>query len=58
MPVMIGCESCGRADETTVAVRRVYVTPESWDQEGSVEVQPEVEHWCWVCQAHYPHEPV
>jgi len=52
------CESCGRDDEPVEAVHRVYVTPESWDEEGRTVVQPNPERWCWVCRAHYPHEPI
>ena len=50
------CESCGREDRDIVPVRRVYVTPESWDTEGKAEVQPDVERWCFSCRTHYPHE--
>ena len=52
------CESCGREDEDTEPVHRVYVTPESWDTEEKVEVVDEVEQWCFVCRTHYPHQPV
>lgn len=52
------CESCGRTDEDTLAVRRVYVTPESWDTEEKIEVMDEVERWCFSCRTHYPHEEV
>jgi hypothetical protein len=52
------CSSCGREDEETVAVQRVYVTPETWDTEGKVEVMDEVEHWCFACRTHYPHQEV
>jgi hypothetical protein len=52
------CDSCGRSDEPVAPVRRVYVTPERWDQEPKVEVVDDVESWCVVCQTHYPHQPV
>jgi hypothetical protein len=52
------CHSCGRTGEAVDQVRRVYVTPEQWDQEGKVEVVDEVETWCLVCRSHYPHQPV
>ena len=52
------CESCGREDEDVVAVHRVYVTPETWDTEGKVDVVDEVEQWCFVCRSHYPHQEV
>lgn len=51
------CESCGSEEEVT-AVRRVYVTPESWDTEGKAEPQSETEQWCLVCRTHYPHQEV
>ena len=49
------CDSCGSVERLTT-VRRVYVTPESWDTEGKAEVQAEVERWCFSCRTHYPHE--
>ena len=49
------CESCGRDDEPLVLVRRLYITPESWDTPGRVEVADE-EWWCFVCRTHYPHQ--
>jgi hypothetical protein len=52
------CESCGREDEEVVSVRRVYVTPETWDTEGKVDVVDEIEHWCFACRSHYPHQEV
>jgi hypothetical protein len=48
------CESCGREDELVV-VRRLYVTPEAWDNPGKVE-RGDLERWCDVCRFHYPHE--
>lgn len=53
------CDSCGREDEDdVVAVHRAYITPESWDTEERIDVQPDVEHWCFVCRSHYPHQVV
>ncbi|MDZ7674692.1 MAG: hypothetical protein U5K30_06470 [Acidimicrobiales bacterium] len=49
------CDSCGAEEEVTT-VRRVYVTPESWDTEGKVEPQPGTEQWCYPCRSHYPHQ--
>ena len=40
------------------AVRRRYVTPESWDTPGSDRLMTDVEHWCFACCTHYPHEQV
>ena len=52
------CESCAREDDDLVAVRRVYVTPESWDTPGSARTMPDVEVWCFSCRSQYPHEPL
>lgn len=49
------CDSCGRDDEPLTEVQRLYITPESWDTEGRVDVAPGTEQWCEVCRAHYPH---
>jgi hypothetical protein len=54
----IRCTSCGSEAEDVVDVRRVYVTPAAWDTEEKVEVVDEVEHWCFPCRTHYPHEEV
>ena len=40
------------------AVHRRYVTPESWDTPRTDRLLAEVEHWCFACCTHYPHEPV
>lgn len=52
------CDSCGRDGDPVRRVHRLYVTPETWDQERKVEVDDEVEAWCVACQTHYPHQPV
>ena len=52
------CESCGSEAEVLEPVRRVYVTPAAWDTEERAEVQDEVEHWCFTCRTHYPHQEV
>ena len=52
------CDSCGRDDDPVTPVHRVYVTPESWDTPGKVDVVEEIEHWCFVCRSHYPHQEV
>jgi hypothetical protein len=49
------CESCGAAGEELTLVRRVYVTPESWDTDGRVDVAG-LEWWCFLCRTHYPHQ--
>lgn len=50
------CDSCGSDGVEVRRVHRVYVTPEAWDTEGKVEVQTDVERWCFPCRTHYPHE--
>ncbi len=54
------CDSCGRDEDETdvIAVRRVYVTPAAWEQDERIDVVDEVEHWCFPCRSHYPHQPV
>jgi hypothetical protein len=39
-------------------VRRIYVTPESWDTPASQQVVEEAELWCVSCRSQYPHELV
>ena len=54
------CDSCGR-DEPAAdveAVHRVYVTPGAWDTEERIDVQDDVERWCFACRSHYPHQLV
>jgi hypothetical protein len=55
---MGACDSCGDRDVEVLAVHRVYVTPEAWDTEEKIEVVAEVEHWCYPCRTHYPHQEV
>ncbi len=50
------CDSCGFATTELWDVHRVYLTPEAWDTPGSVKVLEDVEHWCFACRSHYPHE--
>lgn len=52
------CDSCGGPADDLVEVHRLYVTPESWDTEGSVTRVEETERWCFPCRTHYPHETV
>jgi hypothetical protein len=52
------CQSCGRDDEPLTHVRRIYVTPASWDAEGSSKPAEHTELWCDVCMVHYPHEVI
>jgi hypothetical protein len=39
-----------------VLVRRVYVTPESWDTPASEQVVSDAELWCISCLSQYPHQ--
>lgn len=50
------CASCGDEDVEVVAVRRLYVTPASWDTDERIDRVDEVELWCFPCRTHYPHE--
>lgn len=50
------CESCARQEAALLAVHRVYVVPERWDESGSYTVVDAVEHWCVSCCSQYPHE--
>ena len=52
------CESCAAEVAEVQPVRRKYVTAAGSDREPSERVLPEVEHWCFACRTHYPHEPV
>ncbi|HZJ27246.1 MAG TPA: hypothetical protein VFF40_09595 [Acidimicrobiia bacterium] len=50
------CGNCATPDDALVEVRRVYITPETWDTPGSRQVLEEVERWCISCVSQYPHE--
>jgi hypothetical protein len=52
------CENCATPDEELVLVRRVYVTPESWDTPASEQVVEIPELWCISCLSQYPHDVV
>jgi hypothetical protein len=52
------CESCGADASDLAPVRRVYVTPETWDTEGRVDVVDGMESWCFPCRSQYPHQPL
>ena len=52
------CHSCGDEKVVVVALHRIYLTPEAWDQEEKVEVQSDVERWCFPCRTSYPHQLV
>ena len=52
------CENCAFPDEDLVLVRRVYVTPETWETPASHQVVEEPELWCVSCRSQYPHEAV
>ena len=52
------CENCAVVDDELMVVRRVYVTPESWDRPASYQVVDETELWCISCLSQYPCELV
>ena len=52
------CDNCGVDDDELVLVRRVYLTPETWDTPASMTVVEEPELWCVSCCSQYPNEPV
>lgn len=53
------CESCGTEGcDDLVTLQRLYVTPESWDQEATVIRVDDIERWCTACTTHYPHQLV
>ena len=52
------CENCATPDDDLVLVRRVYVTPESWDTAASEQVVENPELWCISCLSQYPHDVV
>ncbi len=59
VPSTVGrCDSCGREDEEVTEVVRLYVVPESWDQERQVSEAEGTERWCFPCLTHYPHRVV
>lgn len=43
-------------DDELLLVRRVYVTPETWDTPGSERVVDTPELWCISCCSQYPHQ--
>ena len=51
------CESCGAENEALYSVHRQYLTPQTWESEGSERVLEEIERWCFACCTHYPHVP-
>ncbi|MFI5043657.1 MAG: hypothetical protein ACHQDC_02590 [Acidimicrobiales bacterium] len=59
------CESCGREDEETIRVRRVYLVPpegDSTDPTNPTDLKPRIEdgseEWCPSCREQYPNAPV
>jgi hypothetical protein len=57
MTAAMRCESCGRDEPASelVRVHRVYITPAAWDTEEHIEVDADVELWCFPCRTSYPH---
>jgi hypothetical protein len=52
------CENCAFPDEELALVRRVYLTPETWDAPAAARTVDQPELWCVSCRSQYPHEPV
>lgn len=63
MPAMATCTSCGRSDEATTPVHRVYLVlpdgaptdPSSIEHLARTEVLDDDEDWCSTCCEQYPH---
>ena len=61
-PATARCDSCGRDEPAAdvVAVHRVYVTPPERGfedlTEARIQVDDDLEHWCFPCRASYPHQ--
>lgn len=51
------CESCGGADSSLEAVRRVYLETGAEGTLRPSTTMPDVEWWCPACRATYPNEP-
>ncbi len=52
------CESCGRTDEVTEKVQRIYLSPTEAEAEAGAEapgVPGDIEQWCASCRATFPH---
>lgn len=52
------CDSCGDEVADLVALHRVYVTPAPDGTVGEVDVVRDIEHWCFPCRTHYPHDVI
>ena len=52
------CENCGFESDDLSMVRRMYVTPETWDAPGSQQVLDDTEMWCVSCVTQYPNARV
>ena len=62
---MATCTSCGRDNEETVGVRRIYLVlpegsptdPRTIEEEAEPVVTDEEEQWCATCRDQFPHVP-
>lgn len=60
---MAHCTSCGRDDEDTVAVHRVYLVlppgapadPDAIEDTAEPVIDADDEQWCASCRDHFPH---
>ena len=50
------CDSCGDEVDDLVALHRIYVVPTGEGGEVRAERTRDIEHWCYPCRTHYPHE--
>jgi hypothetical protein len=63
VPTMGTCDSCGRDDEETVAVRRVYLVlpegvtadPVTLEEQARPVTLDTDEQWCATCRDQFPH---
>ena len=63
MPSMATCDSCGRDDEETEPVRRVYLVlpegvpadPATLGEQARPVPQDTDEQWCATCRDQFPH---
>ena len=52
------CDSCGDDVEDLVALHRIYVRATPDGAVEQVDVVRDIEHWCFPCRTHYPHEVI
>jgi len=50
------CDSCGDEVADLAALHRIYVLSDADRSEPTAQRSSEIEHWCFPCRTHYPHE--